>query len=123
MAKRKTRTPDVILERLGKEAALLEPPTQQPSSQPSAVLTPEEVRNERYGRRAPFRIQDELLERLRARAQKEEVPLVGLAQWALRFGLDALETGRARLLKTPRGYRIQRQEKAIAPGAGHENTR
>lgn len=112
MSRRSMRTPDVIGDRLRigqtKEEDL---PTRQVPSRILAARMLEELRNQRYGKRAPFRIHDDLLARLRARAQQEDVPLVGLAQWALRYGLDALDSGQAVLPKIPRGYRVREPEK------------
>jgi hypothetical protein len=112
MSRRPMRTPDVIGDRLRTgQTKPEELPTRQIPARLMAARMLEELRNQRYGKRAPFRIHDDLLARLRARAQQEDVPLVGLAQWALRYGLDALDSGRAVLPKIPRGYRVQEPEK------------
>ncbi|MCC7354136.1 MAG: hypothetical protein IT330_10300 [Anaerolineae bacterium] len=108
MARRPMPTPDVIGQLMNKSRAKPEElPTRQIPTRVQAARVLEETRNQRYGKRAPFRLPDDLVNRLKARAEQEEVPLVGLAQWALRYGLDALESGQVALPKTPRGYKIK----------------
>ena len=107
MARRSMATPDIIGQLMSKTRAKPEElPTRQVPVRVKSARLLEQTRNQRYGKRAPFRIPDELISRLRTRADMEEVPLVGLAQWALRYALDALESGQVVLPKTPRGYRI-----------------
>lgn len=108
MARRPMPTPDVIGQLMSKSRPKPEDlPTRQVSARLRTARMLEQMRNERYGKRAPFRLPDELVDRLRARAKLEEVPVVGLAQWALRYGLDALESGKVVLPKIPRGYKIK----------------